>query len=381
MEIRKKCACADLCGGCSLQGMNYLKQLEKKQKTCEDLLSKIHPLEKIIGMENPYNYRNKVQVSFGYDDRHQVVCGNYIVSTHIIVPVDDCQISDEKANRIIQSIEKLEKKYKISIFDERALKGCLRHVLIRTSSLDEIMVVLVTGSQTFYKKEEFLKDLLKYNPDITTVVQNINNKRTSMVLGNRNIIWFGKGNITDRLCGCDFRISPESFYQINRTQTEVLYNKAIEACNLNGNETVIDAYCGTGTIGIVAAKKAGKVLGVEINESSIRDAMKNATNNHITNIEFECADAGDYMVKLAKSTQKTDVVIMDPPRAGASIKFLDALATLRPKKVVYVSCNPVTLKDNLNYLIKKGYEVKSIQPVDMFPFTEHVECIALICRK
>lgn len=378
--MEQKCKVSKYCGGCQYQGIEYKEQLKLKQNNVERLLHSFGKVSNIIGMDNPLNYRNKVQVSFGYDDKKNVICGNYVPSTHTIVPIDDCMICDIKANEIINSIKKLIVKYSISVFDENSLKGCIRHILIRTTSLNEYMVVLITGTQNINKKESFIKDILKYNHEITTIVQNINNKHTSMILGVKNITFFGKGYVVDELCGLKFRISPSSFYQVNKTQTEVLYREAIKAANLTKNDFVIDAYCGTGTIGLVASKYCDEVLGVEINERAIRDANINMKNNGIKNASFVAADAGKYMSYIAKEKIDVDVLIMDPPRTGADKKFMNAVIKLRPKKIVYVSCNPETLKDNLCYL-NKYYKINTIQPVDMFPYTQHVECVVSMQRK
>lgn len=375
-----KCIYSKYCGGCQYQGIPYSKQLESKQKNVDKLLKCFGKVKPIIGMDNPYNYRNKVQVSFGYDDNGNVICGNYVTSSHTIVPIDDCMICDEKALEIIHSIKKLISKYKISIFDENSLRGCLRHILIRTTSLNEYMVVLVTGSVNINKKDLFIKDIIKFNKDVKTIVQNINNKHTSMVLGSRNYVLYGKGYVVDELCGLKFRISASSFYQVNKTQTEVLYKTAIKEAQLNRNDIVIDAYCGTGTIGLVASKHCKEVLGIEVNSQAIKDAIINMKNNHIKNASFVCEDAGKYMNLLSKNDIDIDTVIMDPPRTGSDKKFMTSLIKLRPSKIVYVSCNPITLKDNLNYLTKY-YDVNSIQPVDMFPFTNHVECVVSMRAK
>jgi 23S rRNA (uracil1939-C5)-methyltransferase len=242
----------------------------------------------------------------------------------------------------------------------------------------EILVVLVTSTPMFPSKKNFAKALLKEHPEITTVVQNINEKRTSMVLGTRDQVIYGKGYIEDTLCGKTFRISPQSFYQVNPEQTEHLYNKAIAFANLQGDEIVLDAYCGTGTIGLTMAKNASKVIGVEVNSDAVKDAKENATINGIENAEFYNEDAGEYMSSLAIKKEKIDVVITDPPRAGCSMKFLKSLIKLSPKRVVYISCNPETLANDLNVLTKAGYRVKKIQPVDMFPYTSHVECVACL---
>ncbi|MBO4919747.1 MAG: 23S rRNA (uracil(1939)-C(5))-methyltransferase RlmD, partial [Erysipelotrichaceae bacterium] len=351
-----------------------------KQKRIEDLFNRFHKTEKIIGMDDPYHYRNKIQFMFGYDDQHYVVCGNYVQGSHQIVEIDECLICDEKANRIIATMKKLIMKYRISVFDERAMKGCIRHVMIRCSNTGEYMVILVSGSPSIRNKEQLVKDLLKRHPEIKTVIQNINSRHTSMILGNRNIVLFGKGYITDELCGLKFRISPSSFYQVNKRQTEILYTETIRSADLKGNEILIDAYCGTGTIGLCASKSVKKVLGVELNRSAVKDAVINKKLNGIENAEFICEDAGKYMEYLAKQKTHVDVVIMDPPRTGSDKKFMSSLFALKPEKVVYISCNPVTLKDDLNYLTKE-YTIKKIQPVDMFPFTEHVETICLLHHK
>lgn len=375
-----KCPVSKYCGGCQYQGISYNEQLSIKQDYINILLHKYGKIKPILGVSNPLNYRNKVQVSFGYDDNHRVLCGNYVPSTHTIVNIDDCMICDEEANSIINSIKKLIIKHKISIFNENTYKGCIRHVLVRTSNTGQIMLVLVTGTININKKELFIKDILKYNSNITTIVQNINNRHTSMVLGPKNIVLYGKGYIYDNLCGLSFRISASSFYQVNKYQTEVLYKNAIKAAKLNNNDIVIDSYCGTGTIGLVCAPKCKQVYGVESNASAIKDAMINMKINKITNVSFVCEDAGKYMSFLAKQKKHIDVVIMDPPRTGSNKKFLDSLIKLKPSRIVYVSCNPNTLKSNLDY-ISKYYNVNSIQPVDMFPYTNHIECVVSLLKR
>ena len=378
--MNMNCNVSKLCGGCTLQGVDYQSQLKKKQEYINSLLKNFGKVNKILKCSDPYYYRNKVQVSFGKDDNGNVIYGNYVTSTHRIVEVDDCLICDQRANEILKSIKKLIVKYKISIFDENSYKGCLRHVLIRTTNTNQIMVVLITGTSNINKKDLFIKDLVKYNPSIKTIVQNINNKHTSMVLGDRNYLLYGKGYVEDILCGLKFRISSSSFYQVNRYQTENLYLEAINHAKLNKNDVVIDAYCGTGTIGLVASKYCDEVQGVELNPRAIKDAGINAKINRINNISFVCEDAGKYMSYIASKNIKIDVVIMDPPRTGSDKKFMNSLLKLRPSKVVYISCNPETLKDNLLYL-SKAYKVNRIQPVDMFPFTNHIETVVQLSLK
>jgi 23S rRNA (uracil1939-C5)-methyltransferase len=243
------------------------------------------------------------------------------------------------------------------------------------------MVVLVLGSPILPSKSNFVKALKKLHPEITTIIINVNNKKTSMILGEKEQVIYGKGFIEDTLCGKVFRVSPKSFYQVNPVQTEVLYNKAIEYAGFTGNETIIDAYCGIGTIGIVASKHVKKVIGVEMNKDAVRDAIINAKRNNISNIDFYNKDAGEFMSQMAEQNQTVDFVFMDPPRAGSDERFLDSLCLLKPKKVVYISCNPVTLERDLVFLTKKGYKVQKVVPVDMFPGTVHVETVVLLERK
>ena len=245
----------------------------------------------------------------------------------------------------------------------------------------EIMVVLVGASSLFPLKKKFTEELVRRHPEITTVVLNINAHRTSMLLGEREEVLFGRGFIEDTLCGCTFRISPRSFYQINPLQTERLYRAALDMAHLQPTDRVLDAYCGVGTIGIVAAKQAGEVVGVELNGDAVRDARVNARRNGLTNIAFVEADAGEYMVELAQSGESVDVVLMDPPRAGSDMPFLKSLLTLAPSRVVYISCNPKTQARDLRVLTKGGYRVTGIQPVDMFPHTSHIECVVALERK
>ena len=375
------CPHAKKCGGCQLQNMIYERQLSFKQVKVIKLLGKYRHVDEIIGMEHPYHYRNKVQAAFGERGKESI-SGIYQSSTHKIVPVDNCLIEDPKADEIIVTIRKLVKSFKLRAFNDVAMKGFLRHVLIKRGfSSGEIMVVLVTGVMDFPKQEPFINALLTRHPEITTVVQNVNNKRTSLLLGEESRVLFGSGYIEEDLCGFRFRISPKAFYQVNPTQTEILYNKALGFAELTGKETVLDAYCGTGTIGIIASPKAKKVVGVELNGDAVKDANVNAELNGVKNIEFYKDDAGRFMVKAAQSGAQYDVVIMDPPRAGASSDFLKCLVTLAPKKVVYISCNPETQARDVAFLVKNGYRVKKIQPVDMFPHTEHVECIVSLVRK
>ena len=375
------CTLYKACGGCQLQNLTYEEELQYKQVKCIRNLSRFGHVDEIIGMACPLHYRNKVQVAFGVQ-RGQIISGVYQSKSHRIVCVDNCMLEDETADAIIVSIRRLLPRFKLTPYNEDTGRGFLRHVLVKRGfATNEVMVVLVTPSNLFPKREAFLHELLRQHPEITTVIQSINCARTSLVLGKQELVLFGKGYIEDVLCGCRFRISARSFYQINPVQTEVLYGKAIEFAALTGSETVLDAYCGIGTIGLCAAGKAKRVIGVELNADAVRDAKQNAKLNNSANAQFYCADAGKFMVEAAKAHEKIDVVLMDPPRAGSDLPFLKSVVTLAPKKIVYVSCNVETLARDLGVLCKNGYRVEKMQPVDMFPHTGHVECVVLLSQR
>ena len=376
----KTCSAFKRCGSCQLLDLPYNRQLLIKQSKVKRLLSRYKKPEKIVGMKNPYHYRNKVQAAFGVS-RGRIISGVYQSSSHKIVSADGCLLEDKKADEIIADIRKMCPNFKIKAYDEKSETGQLRHVLVRRGfETGEIMVVLVTAREELRSANSFVNELLRRHPDITTVVQNINGGFTSLVLGERQKILFGKGYIEDVLCGLKFRMSPKSFYQVNPVQTKVLYNKAIGYADLSGEETVFDAYCGIGTIGLCAASHAKRVVGVELNKTAVSDAKRNAELNGITNAEFYAADAGLFMENAAQNGQRPDVVFMDPPRAGSSIKFLKSLLKTAPEKIVYISCNPETMARDLAFLTE-DYAVDKLCPVDMFPHTEHIECVCLLKRK
>ena len=394
------CPLAKKCGGCQLQNMTYEEQLGFKQQKCKRLLGRYAKVSPILGMEDPTHYRCKVQAAFTYDYRHRrLISGVYQSGSHRVVPVNDCLIENKTADEIIVSIRKLAQSFKFQAYDEDSKRGFLRHVQVRIGyntgeimvvivsgkpigyNTGEIMVVLVSGKPMFPSKRNFVNALLKEHPEITTIVHNVNPYHTNLVLGPKNDVLYGKGYIEDELCGCTFRISPGSFYQINPQQTEVLYNTAMDFAGLTGSETFFDAYCGTGTIGIIAAAKGAKrVIGVELNKTAVRDAKSNARRNNIENIEFYAGDASRFITDMAAAGEKVDVIMMDPPRAGSTEEFLTAVCKMAPPTVVYVSCNPETLARDLKFLTNKGYIAQKIQPVDMFPYTEHVETVVLMSR-
>ena len=381
-NAQKVCPYAKKCGGCQYQGIPYSAQLKKKHNQVQSLLKRFGTVKPVIGMKDPYFYRNKVHAVFDRDRKGNIISGIYEQNSHRVVPIDQCLIEDEKSQEIIRTIRGMLKSFKIKTYDEDTGYGLLRHVLVRRGfTSNEVMVVLVVASPIFPSKNNFVKALRKVHPEISTVVLNINDKNTSMVLGEREIILYGKGFIRDTLCGKSFRISAKSFYQVNPVQTEILYKKAVEFAGLTGKEKVIDAYCGIGTIGMIASDRAKEVIGVELNKDAVRDARINARENKVVNISFRQGDAGEFMEAMAAADEKADVVFMDPPRSGSTEEFMDAVAILNPDRVVYVSCNPETLARDLAYFKKKGYRAEKAWAVDQFPMTGHVETVVLVSRK
>ena len=385
MSIEEKkttevCPYMKKCGGCQLQGVPYAQQLKDKEKQVKDLIGPYCRVFPITGMETPYHYRNKVHAVLDHR-KGNVISGIYEERSHQVVQVDSCQIEDEKADEIIVTIRELLQSFRLKVYDEDNGFGLFRHILIRVGKTSgQIMVVLVMVSPIFPSKNNFIKALRQKHPEITTIVQNINDQDTSMVLGEREKVLYGKGYITDTLCGKTFRISSRSFYQINPVQTEKLYQKAIHLAGLTGKERIVDAYCGIGTIGLIAADRVKEVIGIELNEDAIRDAIRNAHANKITNAQFYCEDAGKFMEEMADSGETADVVFMDPPRSGSDERFLSSVVKLSPKQIVYISCNPETMARDLAYLTGNGYRAITAWPFDMFPHTSHTEVVACLKR-
>ena len=373
------CPHAETCGGCQLQGVPYPEQLSRKQRRLQALLESFCHIDPIIGMGQPLHYRNKVHAAFGISRQGKIISGIYQPMTHKIVPVDSCMIEDETADSIIRDIRQLLSAFRISVYDEKKETGFLRHVLVRRGfASNQIMVVMVCTSPVFKSKNSFLQALLKKHPEITTVILNINNQYTPVILGKEQKVLYGQGYIEDILCGLRFRISAKSFFQVNPVQAEKLYRTAIRFAGLTGRETLLDAYCGTGTIGLAAASSCAQVVGVEINRDAVQDAIRNAEMNNIHNAWFTCADAVDYINRTADESRRFDVVLLDPPRDGCSAVFLSSLLRIHPSRIVYVSCGPDSLARDLKTLTAGGYQVQAIQPIDMFPFTSHVETVCLL---
>ncbi len=369
------------CGGCQLQGTPYAEQLRLKQRRIEALLGGFGEVSPIVGAEEPLHYRNKAHAVFALDRQRQPVAGFYRPGTHAVVPVDACLIEDEQADRILQTVLRLVRELKIPVYDERSGRGWLRHALVRRGAVSgQALLILVAASPIFRGQRLFLSKLLSLHPEIVSVVLNVNDRFGPVVLGKTNKTLYGSGFLEDALCSLRFRLSPGAFYQINHAQAEKLYALAISFCALTGRETLLDAYCGVGTIGLCAAASAGRVIGVELNRDAVRDAIANARLNGIENARFVAGDAGEYMESMLREGLRPDVVLLDPPREGCSRRFLDSLVRCAPPRVVYVSCGPDSLRRDLERLTQGGFRVEKICPVDMFPYTEHVETVVLLTK-
>ncbi len=368
------------CGGCPLLDLSYPEQLKKKQAFVKKHLSSFGKPRPILGMEDPFHYRNKAIATFA-PAKGGLVSGIYREGTHQVVKVSDCLLHAPQTDDVLRAVRETAIECGLLAYDEDRRTGLLRHALVRRGHYTgQILLTLVTAHASFPGKEEFLSRLMKRCPGITSVVQNVNPRQTSAVLGFAEHVLLGPGKIEDTLCGLRFSISPRSFYQVNTAQTEVLYREAIRLADLDGQETIIDAYCGIGTLTLVAAQSAGQAIGIELNPAAVADAIQNARANGIQNADFLKGDAGRVMAKMPEEGKTAGVVFMDPPRAGCSEEFLSALCALSPQKAVYISCNVETQARDLKYLHQRGYKVRAIQPVDMFPHTEHTEVCCLIVK-
>ena len=381
-RIQPKCKICTSCGGCQYQQINYKKQLEYKTNRVKNAIKRIAKIDTkvndCIGMKDPYHYRNKIQVPFAKDRKGNVVYGFYKENSHEIIPTKECMIEDKRAASILWDIKELIKKMGIPTYNEDNGRGILRYVLIRTSyHYDELMVVLVTSMLNFPGQRNFVDALIKLHPEITSIVENVNSRHTNVILGNKEKILYGPGFIKDDILGLTFEISPSSFFQVNPEQVEVLYKTALDLIDINKEQVVLDAYSGVGTIGLIASKNAKKVISVEIVKDAHKNAIENAKRNNISNIEFHCGDAGEF---INSYDGDLDIVIMDPPRKGSDEKFLSTLINKRVPQIIYISCDPETLARDLEYL-KQSYDVTYIQPVDMFPMTAHCETIVSLKLK
>lgn len=383
MEKIEPCKVARQCGGCAYAGVEYKKQLSEKEKRVKALLSPLCEVRPIVGAENPCFYRNKVHWAYGFNGK-STFAGRYAEGSHRIIENDTCLLEDLECQKIHMEIKRLLASFKIPAYDERTRRGLLRRVLIRKGmATGEIMVVLVLASPVLPGKKAFIKKLLEKFPAIKTVLININTRTDSMILGGKTINEFGRGFIWDSLLDVRFKISPSSFFQINHDQTEKLYSLAIEAADLKKGETILDAYCGIGTIGLCAAKscESVKLTGVEMNRAAVSDAKENARANGMEKARFIAADATKFMVEAAERGEKYDVVFLDPPRSGTTLDCIRACRILSPSRIVYVSCDPETLSRDLKLFQKQGYTPRYAIPLDMLPLTEHIENCVLLERE
>lgn len=380
-RIQPRCKICTSCGGCQYQQINYEAQLGFKTKRVENALKRIGGIDtkvnKCLGMKNPYNYRNKIQVPFAKDRKGKVIYGFYKENTHEIMPTKECAIEDKRAAPILWDIKQLVEEYKIPIYNEDNGKGILRYVLIRTSyHYPELMVVLVTSMMNFPGQRNFVNALIEKHPEITTIVENVNHRHKNVILGNQEKVLYGPGFIKDDIQGLTFEISASSFFQVNPQQVEVLYQTALDLIDIKKDEVVLDAYSGVGTIGLIASKNAKKVISVEIVKDAHENAKENAKRNGVKNIEFFCDDASEF---INKYNGDLDIVIMDPPRKGSDEKFLSTVINKGIKEIIYISCDPETLARDIRYL-STHYKVTYVQPVDMFPMTAHCECVTKLER-
>ena len=387
-EYRREpdCLTYKRCGGCDLRHVDYKKTLEMKQNAVQSLVNKTLKnkvnVEKTLGMEEPYFYRNKAQYPVGIDKNNNPVIGVFANRTHEIIPIEECFIQNKQSQKLAKFVLDFIKENNISVYDEKTGKGLVRHIVTKVGiRTNEIMLIIVINGQSIPKEKELIKDVLEKFPNVKTIVKNINRKNTNVIMGDKNINLYGNGFIEDILGDYRFKISPLSFYQVNPIQAKKLYNIAVKGAEISKDDVVFDLYCGIGTISLFMAKYAKKVYGIEIVEDAIKDAKENSKLNNIKNSEFI---AGDVEIVLDDLINKKkiipDIIMVDPPRKGLDNKSINNILKISPKKVVYVSCNPATLVRDLKSLEEK-YEIKTIKPVDMFPFSKHIECVSVLCLK
>ena len=383
-RVVPECSVYENCGGCQLSHLTYEGQLDIKYRRVKDVIERIAGesgdlVRPVLPAAHPFAYRNKMAVPAGLV-KGKAALGCYRQGSHDIIPVSSCAIQKEENNRLLRFAQRCIEKYGISVYDEKTRKGSLRHVMGRVGDDGKVMVVLVTASETLPEEKRWIEGIQKELPEVISLWHNIQPKPGNTILGAKIRHLWGRETLTASLCGLQFEVSPYSFFQVHKEQAEILYEKALEYADLKGGETVIDAYCGTGTISLCLAKKAKRVIGIEIVKPAIEDAKKNAKKNHMENTEFYAADAGKLMPQLYRQGLVPDVIVMDPVRAGCSEEVLKAAAGMNPKRIVYVSCNPATFARDAKILKSEGYEIKEVQPVDMFPQTMHVEAIVLLSK-
>lgn len=387
-EKRKEVDCLTYkrCGGCNLRHIEYEETLKIKQDVVQNLVNKILKnkikVQETVGMKNPFHYRNKAQYPLGINNEGEPIIGVFANRTHEVIPIEKCLIQNPQSEQIAKYILKFIKENKISIYNENTRKGLFRHIVIKIGiRTGQIMCILVVNGENILKEEQLINELITKFPQIKTIVKNVNMKNTNVILGQRNINVYGNGYIEDILGKYTFKISPLSFYQVNPIQAEKLYNLGVEMAQISKDDTVFDLYCGIGTISLFMAKYAKKVYGIEIVKEAIDAAKENAKINNVDNTEFYAGDVEVVLDELInKNKVKADIVMFDPPRKGLDKKSINNILQIKPKKLVYISCNPATLIRDLK-MFEKQYEIKTIVPVDMFPWTSHIECVSLLCLK
>ncbi len=382
-RVESDCKTYKRCGGCELRHIEYKETLKMKQNAVQSLVNKTLKnkiqVQEVLGMENPYYYRNKVQFPVGTDKNEALQMGVYASRTHEIIPIEKCYIQNQKAEKLAKIVFKYWKENNLSAYNEKTQKGLLRHIIVKVGiKTNEYMCILVVNNEKIPNEKQFTEYIKKEFPEITTIVMNTNKKNTNVILGenNRNIL--GNGYIKDKLGDYTFKISPLSFYQVNPIQAEKLYKIGVDQAKITKNDIVFDLYCGIGTISLFMSKYAKKVYGVEIVKEAIEAAKENAKINNIQNTEFLAGDVEKVLTKLLKERNiKPDIIVVDPPRKGLDKVTIKNILNVRPRKLVYISCNPATLVRDLKEL-EEEYDIGGIKPVDMFPFTKHVECCAVL---
>jgi 23S rRNA (uracil1939-C5)-methyltransferase len=384
-RVKPSCGIVSKCGGCQLQHLDYKAQLSNKTQMVKDVMERIGGFKDLlvhdtIGMQDPWRYRNKAQFPVGI--AKDVVIGFYANRSHDIIDTDKCVIQDKLNDKVIKIFKEYIKKSSISVYNEKTHKGLVRHIVTRKGfKTGEVMICIVVNGESLPDTDYLVETLTSKIPQIKSIVLNINKRASNVILGATNLVLYGEAAIYDYIGKFKFRISPNSFFQVNPVQTDVLYSKALEYTDLSGNETVFDAYCGIGTISLFLSEKAKKVYGVEVVAQAIQNAKENAVLNNVDNVDFILGESEKVIPEMYKKDIKADVIVVDPPRKGCEQELLDVIAEMQCPRVVYVSCNPATLARDMKFLVEKGYVVKEVQPVDMFPHTVHVECVALLVKE
>lgn len=385
-RIKPACTIYEKCGGCQLQHMTYAAQLKAKKDIVKQAFERYTsiknlPIHDTIGMDEPWNYRNKSQLQIG-EKKGNYMAGLYAAKSHQLIELTNCPVQHPDTNKVTEKVKRILQQLRIPVYKERTHSGIVRTVVVRTSFYTkEVQVVIVTATKILPKKEKIITEITQQLPNVTSIVQNINTEKTSVIFGNETIVLAGNETITEKLGSFSFDLSARAFFQLNPVQTVTLYNEAKKVAQLTGNEKVVDAYCGVGTIGLWLADGAKEVRGMDVIKESVMDAQENMKKHGVEHATYVVGKAETWLPKWKKEGFDPDVIVVDPPRTGCDKTFLQTVIDMKPKRFVYVSCNPSTLAKDVDYLMKRGFELKSVQPVDMFPQTAHVECVSQIVLK